>query len=148
MPVGLSGLPPLYPVAGVRLGAAAAGIRKRDRNDLLLIELIDGAHSAAVFTRNAFCAAPVTVGRRHVELTPPRYLLVNSGNANAGTGKAGLDDVRACCDAVATLTGCNSEEVLPFSTGVIGEPLPVEKIITALPDARATGLHILPVGVF
>ncbi len=126
-----------HPVPGVRLGTAAAGIRYPDRQDLLLIELPAGATCAAVFTRNAFCAAPVVVARRHVAAAAPRYLLVNSGNANAGTGHRGLSDAIASCGALAELAGCASEEVLPFSTGVIGEPLPVDRLAAALPAALA-----------
>jgi glutamate N-acetyltransferase/amino-acid N-acetyltransferase len=128
---------PFHPVPGVRLGTAAAGIRYPDRQDLLLIELPVGATCAAVFTRNAFCAAPVVVARRHVAAAAPRYLLVNSGNANAGTGHRGLSDAIASCGALAQLAGCASEEVLPFSTGVIGEPLPVNRLAAALPAALA-----------
>jgi len=126
---------PVYPIPGVRLGTAAAGIRYANRQDLLLIELPAGATCAAVFTRNAFCAAPVVVARRHVAAAAPRYLVVNSGNANAGTGHRGLSDAIASCEAVAQLTGCALEEVLPFSTGVIGEHLPVERLAAALPGA-------------
>ncbi len=135
MAVGLTGLPPLHAVGGVRLGTAAAGIKKRDRSDLLLIEIGPDAITDATFTRNAFCAAPVIVARRHLESSTPRYLLVNSGNANAGTGKRGIDDARATCRAVAELSDARLEQVLPFSTGVIGEPLPVDKITAALPAA-------------
>jgi glutamate N-acetyltransferase/amino-acid N-acetyltransferase len=119
----------------VRLGTAAAGIRYPDRQDLLLMEIPAGATCAAVFTRNAFCAAPVVVARRHVAVAAPRYLLVNSGNANAGTGQRGLADAIASCDALAQLTGCAREEILPFSTGVIGEHLPVDRLAAVLPPA-------------
>ncbi|HSQ06657.1 MAG TPA: bifunctional glutamate N-acetyltransferase/amino-acid acetyltransferase ArgJ [Chromatiaceae bacterium] len=126
-----------HPVPGIRLGTAAAGIRYPDRQDLLLIEVPLGATCAAVFTRNAFCAAPVVVARRHVAAAAPRYLLVNSGNANAGTGQRGLDDALASCEALAKVGGCAPEEVLPFSTGVIGEHLPVDRLSAALPAALA-----------
>jgi len=129
--------PALYPVLGVRLGTAAAGIRYADRQDMLLMELPAGATCAAVFTRNAFCAAPVVVARRHIAQAAPRYLLVNSGNANAGTGPRGLADAIDSCEALARLTGCTREEVLPFSTGVIGEHLPVGRLAAALPAALA-----------
>jgi glutamate N-acetyltransferase/amino-acid N-acetyltransferase len=122
-------------IRGVRIAAAAAGIRYRDRDDLVLIELPAGAHCAAVFTRNAFCAAPVTVAREHLGSTAPRWLLINAGNANAGTGARGLEDARACCAALATLAECTASQVLPFSTGVIGEYLPVDRISDALPLA-------------
>jgi glutamate N-acetyltransferase/amino-acid N-acetyltransferase len=116
------------PIRGLRLGCVAAGIRYKNRSDLVAIGLPDGATCAAVFTRNAFCAAPVLVAREHLTTTAPRYLVVNSGNANAGTGEAGLAAARESCRLVAAAAGCRAEEVLPFSTGVIGEPLPVERI--------------------
>ena len=125
----------LIPVAGVRLAAAAAGVRKPDRDDVVLLELAPGSRVAAVFTQNAFCAAPVTVARQHLAVAAPRFVLINSGNANAGTGAAGLAAAQACCAAVARQAGCNSAAVLPFSTGVIGEPLPVERITAVLPAA-------------
>jgi glutamate N-acetyltransferase/amino-acid N-acetyltransferase len=121
----------------VRVAAVAAGIRYRDRDDLVLIELPAGSHCTATFTRNAFCAAPVTVARRHLATAPPRWLLINAGNANAGTGNRGIEDARACCAALAELTGDEPEQVLPFSTGVIGEYLPVERMIDALAPALA-----------
>ena len=116
------------PIRGLRLGCAAVGIRYKGRNDLVAIELPLGAACAAVFTRNAFCAAPVVVAREHLGRTAPRYLVVNSGNANAGTGDAGLAAARESCRLIAAAAGCEPEQVLPFSTGVIGEPLPVERI--------------------
>ncbi|MCB1758867.1 MAG: bifunctional glutamate N-acetyltransferase/amino-acid acetyltransferase ArgJ [Gammaproteobacteria bacterium] len=124
-----------FPVAGVRLGAAAAGIRYQNRNDLVVIEMEQGGNCAALFTRNSFCAAPVVLARRHLEAARPRYLLINSGNANAGTGAQGMHDALESCRALAALRGCRPEQVLPFSTGVIGEPLPVERLAVALPDA-------------
>jgi glutamate N-acetyltransferase/amino-acid N-acetyltransferase len=130
-------LPELHPVAGFRLGTASAGIRKPGRPDLVLMALAEGSRCAAVFTRNAFCAAPVTVAREHLAQCAPAFLLVNTGNANAGSGARGIRDARECCRAVAVRTGCAPSAVLPFSTGVIGEPLPVEKIRAALPDALA-----------
>jgi glutamate N-acetyltransferase/amino-acid N-acetyltransferase len=123
-------------VSGIRLATAGAGIKRQDRDDVLLIEAAEGATLAAVFTRNAFCAAPVTVAREHLAQNP-RWLLVNSGNANAGTGAKGLADARATCRRVADLAGGRPEQVLPFSTGVIGEYLPVDKIAAALPGALA-----------
>jgi glutamate N-acetyltransferase/amino-acid N-acetyltransferase len=124
-------------IPGVRVASVAAGIRYRDRDDLVLLSLPAGATTAATFTRNAFCAAPVTVARAHLAVAAPRLLLINAGNANAGTGERGLADARACCAALASLTGCDTEQVLPFSTGVIGEYLPVDRIIERLPDALA-----------
>lgn len=127
----------LLPVAGFRLGVTCAGIKKPGRRDLVVMELEKGSQVAAVFTRNAFCAAPVIIARQHLFQTIPRYLLVNTGNANAGTGEQGLSDALECCDALAQSAGCAREAVLPFSTGVIGEPLPVEKICKGIPNAYA-----------
>ncbi|MCU7923081.1 MAG: bifunctional glutamate N-acetyltransferase/amino-acid acetyltransferase ArgJ [Candidatus Thiodiazotropha sp. (ex Dulcina madagascariensis)] len=124
-------------VAGVRLGSAAAGIRAAGRDDLVVIELAEGAECAAVFTRNAFCAAPVALARRHLRQGSPRLLLINAGNANAGTGRQGLQDALTSCQDLAGAAGCNIEQVLPFSTGVIGENLPVERLRQAIPDAMA-----------
>ena len=123
------------PVAGVRLAAVAAGVRYPDRLDLVLLELAPGSRVAAVFTRNRFRAAPVQLAEQHLAAVAPRYLLINTGNANAGTGAAGLDAARRCCAAVAARAGCDPRAVLPFSTGVIGEPLPVSPIEAALPAA-------------
>ncbi|MFN2308149.1 MAG: bifunctional glutamate N-acetyltransferase/amino-acid acetyltransferase ArgJ [Gammaproteobacteria bacterium] len=133
MSVGLSAPTDLSPVAGVRLGVACAGIKKPNRRDLVVMELAAGATCAAVFTRNAFCAAPVIVAREHLDAQAPRYLLINTGNANAGTGRPGLADARRSCASLARAVGCAPAAVLPFSTGVIGEPLPVAKIEAALP---------------
>lgn len=127
----------LLPIAGVRLATLNAGIRYKGRDDLLLLELADGSVCAAVFTRNAFCAAPVIVSREHVAKANPRYLLVNAGNANAGTGEQGLAAAKACCAALAEVGACAPEQILPFSTGVIGQPLPVEKVVAALPTTIA-----------
>lgn len=136
MAVGLNSLPPLSPVPGVRLGTACAGIKKPGRRDLVVIELCEGASCVAVFTRNAFCAAPVVVAKRHLAKAVPRYLLINTGNANAGTGERGMQDAEACCEVLAASAKVASHQVLPFSTGVIGEPLPVTTLITALPAAH------------
>ena len=132
----------LLPVAGVVLGATAASIKNWARNDVLLVLCERGTAAAGVFTQNRFCAAPVIVcrehlARQHASGSDFRALIVNAGNANAGTGEHGLADARAECVAVARLVGCAPEEVLPFSTGVIMEPLPVEKIIRGLPAAQA-----------
>ncbi|CAD7853754.1 MAG: Glutamate N-acetyltransferase (EC 2.3.1.35) @ N-acetylglutamate synthase (EC 2.3.1.1) [Olavius algarvensis Gamma 1 endosymbiont] len=126
---------PCRPVPGIRLSAVEAGIRYQDRDDLVLMALPAGTGCVAVFTRNAFCAAPVLVAKRHLATTAPRYLLINSGNANAGTGAQGLADAEASCAALAALTACRTQEVLPFSTGVIGEPLPLSKLQAVLPTA-------------
>ncbi len=137
MAVGPGTLPEFFPVAGVRLGVASAGIKKPGRRDLVVFELAPGSRVAGLFTRNRFCAAPVTLSRQHLAEKAPRYLLINTGNANAGTGRRGMDDAIACCEALAKQAGVSTAEVLPFSTGVIGEPLPVQKIVNALPDALA-----------
>jgi len=133
MPIGYTTLPALLPVKGIRLGVAAAGIRYQGRNDLAVMALVEGSECAAVFTRNAFCAAPVTVAKENLQAANPRYLLINSGNANAGTGKPGIDDARRTCEVLAGETGCDANEVLPFSTGVIGERLAVNCFDAALP---------------
>ncbi len=138
MTVGLVELPLLPVVAGVRWGGAAAGIKRPGRMDVALMEIAEGASVAAVYTLNAFCAAPVIVAKRHGAATTPRYLLINSGNANAGTGEPGMRAAETSCAAVAAVTGCVAEAVLPFSTGVIGELLPVAKIEAVLPQAWAS----------
>lgn len=128
----------LFPVAGVRLGTAEAGIRKKDRRDLTLIELAPGSQAAGVFTQNRFCAAPVALCKEHLSASPAiRALVINTGIANAGTGEQGMRAARATCEAVARQLGCESGQVLPFSTGVILEHLPVERLIDALPQAAA-----------
>ncbi len=137
MAVGLSPPRDLHPVAGLRLASAAAGIRYRDRDDLVLVELAAGTHCAAVFTRNRFCAAPVQLARDHLAASAPRYWLINAGNANAGTGRDGLAAARATCALVAERAGVAETAVLPFSTGVIGEPLPVAPFAAALPGLFA-----------
>ena len=133
MAVGLEAAKALLPVPGVRIATAAAGIRYLNRTDVVLMEICEGSQVAGVFTRNAFCAAPVTVARQHMSEANPRYLLINSGNANAGTGGQGMTDAQACCELVAKQANCFSNEVLPFSTGVIGESLPVDKFQAAMP---------------
>nr|HPQ96100.1 bifunctional ornithine acetyltransferase/N-acetylglutamate synthase [Thiolinea sp.] len=127
----------LLPVAGVRLSAVNAGIRYKGRNDMVLVELAEDSQCAGVFTRNRFCAAPVQVAREHLALGKVRYWLVNAGNANAGTGEPGLQAARQSCAGLAALAGCEAGAVLPFSTGVIGVQLPVEKLHTAFPSALA-----------
>ncbi|HJW56349.1 MAG TPA: bifunctional glutamate N-acetyltransferase/amino-acid acetyltransferase ArgJ [Burkholderiaceae bacterium] len=132
----------LHPVAGIELGHAEAGVRKADRKDLLVMKLAPTATVAGVFTLNRFCAAPVQVCKAHLEQVrlsgePIRALLVNTGNANAGTGETGLADANATCVALAELLGCKAAQILPFSTGVILEPLPVDRIQAGLPQAIA-----------
>ena len=144
MPVNLQAPLPdsLHAVPGVRIGVAMAGVRKPNRHDLVVFEIGEGAAVAAVFTRNRFCAAPVQVCRDHLAGVLPgrgvRALVINTGNANAGTGADGLARARRTCDALATLMGLTSEQVLPFSTGVIMEVLPVERIVAGLPAALAS----------
>ena len=135
MAVGNQKLSTLHPINGIRIGVTEAGIKYAERRDLVVFELARETSIAAVFTRNAFCAAPVTLCREHLASTSPHYLLINTGNANAGTGDEGLQDARTCCETMAKAGGCSADEVLPFSTGVIGEPLPVEKIAAGIPDA-------------
>jgi len=132
----------LKPVAGIELGHAEAGVRKANRKDLLVMKLAPTATVAGVFTTNRFCAAPVQVCKAHLDAlrisdSPIRALVVNTGNANAGTGEAGLIDANATCAALAELLGCEAAQILPFSTGVILEPLPVDRIKAGLPQALA-----------
>jgi len=129
----------LKPVAGVELGWAEAGIRKANRKDVLVVRVAEGSTVAGVFTRNRFCAAPVQVCREHLAAGKGiRALLVNTGNANAGTGQLGLANARATCDALAAKLGITTDQVLPFSTGVILEQLPVDRLVAALPAAIAS----------
>jgi len=140
MPVNLAAANPadLHAVAGVEIGIAMAGVRKADRRDLTVITLAEGAAVAGVFTQNRFCAAPVQLCRRHLEadLGVPA-LLINTGNANAGTGEDGLVRARSTCVALARLLNISPEQVLPFSTGVIMETLPNDRIEAGLPAALA-----------
>lgn len=135
MAVGEYPFPHMHPVKGVKLTAVSAGIKKVGRRDVVLFELAEGSNVAGVFTKNAFCAAPVTLCREHLAAAPIRFLIINSGNANACTGEQGLLDAKATCAAIADLKGIAPEQVLPFSTGVIGEPLPVQKIVAVIPEA-------------
>ncbi|WP_404470865.1 bifunctional glutamate N-acetyltransferase/amino-acid acetyltransferase ArgJ [Vreelandella venusta] len=140
MAVGNVPFPELPPIKGVRLGTAMAGIKKPDRRDIVVIELPESATVAGVFTQNAFCAAPVAVAKAHMarclsEGVAPRCWLINTGNANAGTGEAGMRDAYASCAALASQLGVAESQVLPFSTGVIGEPLPMERLVAGLPSA-------------
>ena len=127
----------LLPVAGVRLGVTEAGIRKANRRDLTVVELVEGSRVAGVFTLNRFCAAPVQVCKEHLLSGAIRALVINTGNANAGTGESGLAAARATCAALAAGMGIAAEQVLPFSTGVILEPLPVDRLVAGLPRAIA-----------
>ena len=134
MAVGLGPLPTLHPVAGFELGIASAGIKRPGRKDVVVMRCAEGSTVAGVFTLNAFCAAPVILAKQRVQ-GPVRYLLTNTGNANAGTGEPGLAAAERTCAKLAELTGVDASLVLPYSTGVIGEPLPVEKIEGALQAA-------------
>jgi len=135
----------LHPVAGVRLGVAAANIRHADRRDVTVVELAPGSRVAGVFTQNRFCAAPVTVCRDHLKSGDIRALVVNTGIANAGTGEQGLRDANATCAALAQKLGIAARQVLPFSTGVILEPLPMPRLLAglapAIADLRPDGWH-------
>ncbi len=139
MPVGLT--PPvvgsLTPIPGIGLGVAQAGVRKANRDDVLVIRLPETATVAGVFTQNRFCAAPVQLCRSHLASTTPRALVINTGNANAGTGEDGLARARQVCVALANELGCEEDQILPFSTGVIMESLPADRIIAGIPVALA-----------
>jgi glutamate N-acetyltransferase / amino-acid N-acetyltransferase len=140
MPVNLQAPDPreLQPVAGLRIGTAMAGVRKANRRDLVVFALDEGAQVAGVFTSNRFCAAPVQLCRQNLDSGAAiRALVINTGNANAGTGEPGLAAARRSCEALARIAGCAPAQVLPFSTGVIMEPLPVDRIEAALPVAWA-----------
>ena len=134
MAVGQCNFPIMHPVPGITLGTANAGIKQTVRDDILVIQMAEHSSCAAVFTQNAFCAAPVHVAKANLAHSP-RWLLINSGNANAGTGEQGMQDALASCADLAEVVGGIATQVLPFSTGVIGSPLPVNKIKTALPEA-------------
>src|SRR5471032_1215583 len=133
----------LKPVAGIEIGYAEAGIKKPNRKDVLVMTLAPGATVAGVFTLNRFCAAPVQIAKANLAAAsatsgaPIKALMINTGNANAGTGELGLALARQSCAALAGLLGCDAAQILPFSTGVILEPLPVEKVVAGLPAAVA-----------
>mgnify|MGYP003385600617 FL=1 len=138
MAVGSGELPPMFPVKGFQLATGCAGIKVAGRKDLVIMALAEGSEIAAVFTRNAFCAAPVQVAKSHLSGSAGpkgvRYLLTNTGNANAGTGEQGLNDALQSCTSLAAIAGVDATQVLPFSTGVIGESLPMEPLLAALPS--------------
>jgi len=136
MAVGLGPLPTLHPVPGFELGIASAGIKRPGRKDVVVMRCAEGSTIAGVFTLNAFCAAPVILAKQRAQ-GAVRYLLTNTGNANAGTGEPGMQAAIRSCASLAKLAGVDEAAILPFSTGVIGEPLPVEKIEAALPAALA-----------
>ncbi|MBP7942881.1 MAG: bifunctional glutamate N-acetyltransferase/amino-acid acetyltransferase ArgJ, partial [Psychrobacter sp.] len=128
----------IYPIDGIKLSATAAGVRYKDRDDLVVIEIADSANTAVVTTKNTFCAAPVRVLREHFAKASPRYLITNTGNANAGTGADGKRRALDICSALAAKAGVDVSSVLPFSTGVIGEPLNSDAIIAGLDNALAS----------
>jgi glutamate N-acetyltransferase/amino-acid N-acetyltransferase len=125
----------LLAVPGIELGVAMAGVRKADRKDLLVMRLAEGSAVAGVFTQNRFCAAPVVLAKKNLKEGAIRALVVNTGNANAGTGADGLKRAARVCEALAGHLDCDPAQILPFSTGVIMEPLPAERIVSALPKA-------------
>ena len=134
MSVGLKHPQSLVKIKGIRLSVSSAKIYRKKRDDIALIEITDGSVTSAAFTQNRFCAAPVQISKNHLSKSKPRYCLINAGNANAGTGEDGLSNSKAICRELAKITNCNENEILPFSTGVIGEDLPVEKINKVLPQ--------------
>lgn len=135
MAVGLEVLKNYHPVKGVQIGITQAGIKYENRNDLVIFKLAEGSRVSGVFTLNAFCAAPVQIAKKHLAEADSRYLVINTGNANAGTGPQGMADALATCEELAKLTGLNANQILPFSTGVIGEPLPMTNLIAGLSPA-------------
>ena len=144
MAVGLPAQPEVKPVQGLKLGAAAAEIKYSNRKDLAVISWPEQAAVAGVFTQNRFCAAPVQLAKQRLfdSGKTPRCFVINTGYANAGTGRQGIDDTVACCNQLAEIMGCDPEQVLPFSTGVIGEPLPVARICAGLPAAVQTWMKM------
>lgn len=135
MPVNLSVFDNFNQISGVRLGVAQSAVRYPDRDDMVIFELAENSQVAGVFTSNAFCAAPVQICRLHLEQASPRYLLINTGNANAGTGPEGYQDAIESCRLLAQETGVKPEQILPFSTGVIGEPLNMAAFQRGIPSA-------------
>ncbi|THB67054.1 MAG: bifunctional glutamate N-acetyltransferase/amino-acid acetyltransferase ArgJ [Gammaproteobacteria bacterium] len=135
MAVGLSGLPQMYPVAGIKLATVEAGIKYQNRKDLVMIDICPQSSVAGVFTTNRYCAAPVIVSKEHLANGCVRAFLINTGSANAGTGSEGLAQARNCCVNLAATMDYLAEEVMPFSTGVIGELLPMEKMVSAISEA-------------
>ncbi|MBO6151837.1 MAG: bifunctional glutamate N-acetyltransferase/amino-acid acetyltransferase ArgJ [Acinetobacter sp.] len=138
MAVGDVTMPQMHVVKGVKIGSAEAYVRYQNRRDLVIFEFAEGSNVAGVFTQNAFCAAPVHVCKAHLQLGNPRYLVINTGNANAGTGKIGMANAEATCAKLAELAGVSKTEILPFSTGVIGEQLPLARLLTGLQPALNT----------
>ena len=128
MPVGLNAPSQLMPIPGIKIGVAESNIRYQDRDDLVVMTLSEGTKTAAVYTKNRYCAAPVTLCKEHAQACSPQALLINSGNANAGTGALGMQNAKQSCELVAQAVSCDANGVLPFSTGVIGEQLPMDAI--------------------
>jgi glutamate N-acetyltransferase/amino-acid N-acetyltransferase len=137
MAVGDLSMPTMHPISGVRIGITESYIRYKNRRDLVVFEIAEGSSVAAVFTKNAFCAAPVQIARANLQAGQARYLVINTGNANAGTGATGMQNAQTTCTALAQLTGVDAAQVLPFSTGVIGEQLPIDRLVAGLPNALA-----------
>lgn len=135
MAVGDVTMPQMHVVKGVKIGSAEAYIRYQNRRDLVIFEFAEGSNVAGVFTQNAFCAAPVHVSKAYLAVGNPRYLIINTGNANAGTGTLGMQNAQETCMQLAKLAGVNPEQVLPFSTGVIGEQLPLPRLVAGLQPA-------------
>lgn len=138
MAVGDIHIPQMQAVKGLKIGSTQAYVRYPNRRDLVIFEFSEGTHVAGIFTQNAFCAAPVHVCKKHLNIENSRYLIINTGNANAGTGAEGMENAYAMCEAVAKETGVKTEQVLPFSTGVIGEQLPIDRITQAVKPALDT----------
>ncbi|MCO8049015.1 bifunctional glutamate N-acetyltransferase/amino-acid acetyltransferase ArgJ [Acinetobacter towneri] len=138
MAVGDVSMPHMHVVKGVKIGSAEAYVRYQNRRDLVIFEFAAGSNVVGVFTQNAFCAAPVHVSKAHLAQTNPRYLVINTGNANAGTGKLGMQNAETTCAKLAELASVSAQEVLPFSTGVIGEQLPIERLVAGLAPALAS----------
>ncbi len=135
MATGKNTFPTMHPVVGFQLGTSSAGIKVAGRKDVVLMKIAEGSSVAGVFTQNRFCAAPVHIAKQHMQQTTPSYFLINTGNANAGTGEQGMADSLSCCQAVADAVNVAPHQILPYSTGVIGEPLPVDLICHAVPAA-------------
>ncbi|OTG89258.1 bifunctional glutamate N-acetyltransferase/amino-acid acetyltransferase ArgJ [Acinetobacter sp. ANC 3813] len=138
MAVGDVSMPQMHAVKGVKIGSAEAYVRYQNRRDLVIFEFAEGTNAAGVFTQNAFCAAPVHLSKAHLQVGNPRYLVINTGNANAGTGKIGMANAEATCAKLAELAGVQASEILPFSTGVIGEQLPIDRLLLGLQPALDT----------
>lgn len=127
----------LLAIDGIEIGIASAGIKKVGRPDIVVFKLAEKTITSAVYTKNAFCAAPVTLAKQHQSEASPQFLLINSGNANAGTGELGMQAALQCCQGIADLAGVDATSVLPFSTGVIGQQLPLDKMMGAFPAVIA-----------